>query len=231
MTKYNSYMPGDILSHTDIVGFEKFNVQQGMNFRSGKNGVSIFLMSTKNNAPYNDELRDNGRIIIYEGHDISRKYVQDNPKLYNQPLKLPSGKLTTNGKFYESLKNNIKEYVRVYEKMQPGIWVYNGTFIITDFTFVQSEGRRVIRFTLEITNDNTIGSQNNLNTEHNRVIPSHVKQIVYKRDGGKCVLCQSTVNLHYDHELPYSKGGVSFLPENIRLLCASCNLKKSDKIE
>ncbi|MCX6739514.1 MAG: HNH endonuclease [Candidatus Parcubacteria bacterium] len=32
-------------------------------------------------------------------------------------------------------------------------------------------------------------------------------------------------------DLPFSKGGTSLTTKNIRLLCAKCNLAKSDKIE
>jgi hypothetical protein len=38
-------------------------------------------------------------------------------------------------------------------------------------------------------------------------------------------------NLHFDHIIPYSKGGSSLLAENIQLLCARHNLGKKDKIE
>ena len=47
---------------------------------------------------------------------------------------------------------------------------------------------------------------------------------------GRCVQCGSTDNLHFDHILPFSKGGTSLKAENIQLLCARYNLKKSDKI-
>jgi 5-methylcytosine-specific restriction endonuclease McrA len=65
----------------------------------------------------------------------------------------------------------------------------------------------------------------------NRLIPTEVKVAVWKRDHGKCVSCGRRENLHYDHNLPYSKGGTSILAENVQLLCAPCNLKKSAKIE
>lgn len=63
-----------------------------------------------------------------------------------------------------------------------------------------------------------------------RVIPSFVKQQVWARDDGKCVLCGAFEEIHFDHELPFSKGGSNTV-ENIRLLCAHCNLAKSDRIE
>ncbi len=66
---------------------------------------------------------------------------------------------------------------------------------------------------------------------HTRVIPSEVKKLVWMRDHGQCVLCGSQENLHFDHDLPYSKGGTSFSEKNVRLLCMKHNLQKSAKIE
>ncbi len=37
-------------------------------------------------------------------------------------------------------------------------------------------------------------------------------------------------NLHFDHDIPFSKGGSSLTTANVRLLCAKHNLEKSDKI-
>jgi 5-methylcytosine-specific restriction endonuclease McrA len=37
--------------------------------------------------------------------------------------------------------------------------------------------------------------------------------------------------LHFDHVLPFSKGGTSLKVENVQLLCARHNLSKSAKIE
>ena len=66
--------------------------------------------------------------------------------------------------------------------------------------------------------------------EDARVIPSDVKAQVWKRDKGQCVKCGSKEHLHFDHILPYSKGGTSRDVKNIQLLCAKHNLQKSDKI-
>ena len=63
-----------------------------------------------------------------------------------------------------------------------------------------------------------------------RLIPASVKFEVYQRDKGRCVECGETSDLHYDHILPYSKGGSSTTSENIQLLCARHNLSKSNKI-
>ncbi|MGZ4851604.1 MAG: HNH endonuclease [Halobacteriota archaeon] len=66
-------------------------------------------------------------------------------------------------------------------------------------------------------------------TPSERNIPPEVKQAVYARDGGRCVMCGATKNLHYDHDIPFSKGGGN-TAENIQLLCRECNLKKGSKI-
>ncbi len=60
-------------------------------------------------------------------------------------------------------------------------------------------------------------------------IPDAVKMIVYERDEGKCVRCGSTIRLHFDHIIPFSKGGADS-EDNIQILCEVCNLQKSDKI-
>jgi hypothetical protein len=60
-------------------------------------------------------------------------------------------------------------------------------------------------------------------------IPEDVKLVVWARDGGSCVRCGSTQDLHFDHIIPLSKGGGSS-EANLQILCQLCNLKKSDKI-
>lgn len=70
----------------------------------------------------------------------------------------------------------------------------------------------------------------NLNSDKfSRRISQKVKDLVWNRDRGKCVICESNQNLEFDHIIPFSKGG-SNTYRNIQLLCEKCNRKKYNKI-
>src|SRR5260370_41133269 len=88
--------------------------------------------------------------------------------------------------------------------------------------------RKVFKFSLRPVEKKSFGRVVEL--PHNRLIPTAVKVEVWRRDGGQCVQCGSQKNLHFDHDIPFSKGGSSLTAANVRLLCAKCNLEKSDKI-
>jgi hypothetical protein len=60
---------------------------------------------------------------------------------------------------------------------------------------------------------------------NSRIIPQDVKIAVTLRDQGKCVQCGSQDELHYDHKIPWSRGGASTM-NNIQLLCGRCNRRK-----
>jgi len=228
--------PGDIISYMDMCRQESASLQRGMNFRlAGR--MSVILMSVRVGAPYSDEVQDGGRTLIYEGHDIPRTKNDPNPKEADQEAKAPSGALTQNGFFWQAAlahKNDgaSPEVVRVYEKIKTGIWAFAGLFELID-AWKQEEGKRkVFKFKLRVCDwrANTIEHPPNA-IQHDRLIPTQVKIEVWKRDKGKCVFCGSKENLHFDHIVPFSKGGTSLLAQNIQLLCATHNLGKRDKIE
>ena len=61
-------------------------------------------------------------------------------------------------------------------------------------------------------------------------IPQHVKNAVFKRDGGKCVQCgYDGEYIEYDHIIPRSKSGPNTV-ENVQLLCRKCNLQKGNRL-
>ena len=66
-----------------------------------------------------------------------------------------------------------------------------------------------------------------LSFSQSRSISITTKKIVYNRDGGICKCCSSSLNLEYDHIVPFSCGGKS-TPSNIQLLCQKCNRSKSN---
>ncbi len=67
--------------------------------------------------------------------------------------------------------------------------------------------------------------------ERSRIIPTRIKLDVYKRDKGMCTMCNAEDELHFDHILPFSRGGTSLEVKNIQLLCARHNLEKSARIQ
>lgn len=229
--------PSDIISHAEMCLQEGVSLQRGMNYKL-KNGSSVILMSLRKGSPYADRIEDDGKVLIYEGHDVPKNLAKY-PKEIDQTQFTPMGKLTQNGKFYEAalhFRNGLQaaELIKVYEKIKDGIWVFNGVFELVDAWIEKSGKRNVFKFKLVVT-DKTIDEKEKLIIEikeldHNRMIPTSVKLEVWKRDKGQCIQCGSTDNLHFDHILPYSKGGTSLKAENIQLLCARHNLQKRDKI-
>lgn len=225
----------DIISHNEMCRREGLSLQRGMNFGVGGNH-SVVLMSVRANAPYRDRLEEGGTVLVYEGHDEPRGVKCPNPKVVDQPRIVPSGKLTQNGKFYDAAVRyrcgeRSPERVRVYEKIKTGIWSYNGVFHLVDAWTERDKFRAVYKFRLvAVQGDEDFEQPVRGQIERRRIIPATVKLEVWKRDGGKCRLCAATDELHFDHIVPFSKGGTSILADNVQLLCARHNLSKSDRI-
>lgn len=235
-TENHSICPGDIISYMDMCRYESASLQRGMNFRLGGR-TSVILMSLRPGAPYADRIEQNGHVLIYEGHDVARTKGGPDPKRVDQRDATPTGTLTQNGLFWNAAKAHkdhgvAAEKVKVYEKIRTGIWVYAGLFDLIDASKQEENRRKVFKFKLQLCKDQISSiSVGPTEIEHDRLIPTVIKIEVWKRDKGKCVLCGNKENLHFDHILPFSKGGTSLLAKNIQLLCATHNLRKRDKIE
>jgi hypothetical protein len=228
-------MANEVISYLEMCQREGLSLQKGMNFGVGGTH-SVILMSLRPDAPYQDQVLDSGSTLVYEGHDVPRSITSPRPKAVDQPQFNPSGSPTENGKFHEAAqkyKSGVRppERVRVYEKIRQGIWSYNGVFHLVDSWREQVGGRTVFRFKLEaVEGEEDFARPAVESPQLRRLIPTAVKLEVWKRDGGRCVLCGATEDLHFDHDIPYSKGGSSLTARNVQLLCARHNLEKSDHI-
>lgn len=231
-----AHTANEIIPYLEMCQREGVSLQRGMNFGIGGTH-SVILTSLRPNAPYDNRLEDEGTVLIYEGHDEPRSQRVPNPNAVDQPNQTPKGSRTQNGKFFTAAKsalagNRLPERVRVDEKLRQGIWSYNGVFHLVDSWTETSGGREVFKFRLiavEGGEDFDLPAERDI--QRRRIIPKAVKLAVWQRDSGKCVICGEETELHFDHILPYSKGGTSIVAENVQLLCARHNLQKSDRIE
>jgi hypothetical protein len=229
-------MNDNVISYIEMCRREGTSLQQGMNFGLGGTH-SVILMSVRQNAPYRDRLEDDGTVLIYEGHDEPRSPHAPNPKVVDQPERYPTGGLTQNGKFHRAAQaakdgERLPERVRVYEKLRTGIWSYNGIFHLVDSWQERDGVRTVFKFRLiAVEGEEDLSEAPLANPIRRRVIPTAVKLQVWQRDGGKCVVCGATDELHFDHDLPWAKGGTSLVADNVQLLCARHNISKRDRIQ
>lgn len=230
-------MKDEILTYWEMCSRQGMSLQRGMYFREPPSH-GVILMSQRRNAPYTDALSSDESILLYEGHDVRRTESTPDPKVLDQPRLEASGKPTENGRFASWVDDLRQSKVapgifRVYEKMRPGIWTDRGLYLLIDYSYEQANGRKVFRFKLEQANFDSTDRYESTSTtvKGTRQIPSWVKQEVFRRDKGRCVICNSADQLHFDHDFPFSRGGTSVLPENVRILCARHNLEKGAKIE
>jgi hypothetical protein len=224
---------GDIITFNEMCAAEGQMLQRGMYFRP-RGRHSVLLMSTRRGAPYRDKWEQGGKLLVYEGHDAPRR-GDINPKLIDQPAATPKGTPTQNALFLRAATEysngtRAPELVKIYEKIRDGIWAYNGTFQLLR-GWLESDGRRnVFKFRLRMLDEHAV-EEAVPELPVQRGIPSAIKQEVFKRDHGQCVICGARDNLHFDHDLPFSVGGSSLTAKNVRLLCARHNLQKSNKIQ
>lgn len=149
----------------------------------------------------------------------------------------------------------LKEVERVWLKLgkQPttddikkGISIYNlstftrrfGGWRATLETFVKYINGEIV---YKKSHDTTYNKKKALTTPPTTRVQTHrtkrepsnrLKIQVLMRDGNKCRICgvecnDGIHNIHFDHIIPWSKGGETVL-ENLQVLCHKCNLAKGD---
>lgn len=87
----------------------------------------------------------------------------------------------------------------------------------------------------EIKAKTDIHSQNDIKHKTSRNVSPGIRWKVMQRDNFKCRICgaspstDSSVQLHIDHIVPWSKGGETTY-ENLQILWSKCNLGKGDMV-
>jgi hypothetical protein len=61
-----------------------------------------------------------------------------------------------------------------------------------------------------------------------RALPSALRRLIIHRDE-RCRACGSARDLHIDHVVPLAAGGTDD-PDNLQVLCASCNCAKGGRV-
>src|SRR5690348_8680372 len=94
---------GDVMSYPEMCRREEASLQQGMNYHL-HGDRNVFLMSVRHGAPYADRIEDEGRVLIYEGHDAPKSVGGPDPKTLDQPYYTRTGSPTANALFFEAAK-------------------------------------------------------------------------------------------------------------------------------
>lgn len=210
----------EIITWEEVVKRSKNGCQLGITPGRGTKATRI-LMSKRRGAPYVDSEVENLGIVIYEGEDVGG---DTSSKKKNQELTRGNKYLFDAAVGYMN-GDRKSEPLQVFEKIATNAWADLGKYNLVGASKIHSDGRYVYRFIFSSGEEETELKEG---TPRDRRISTETKKLVYGRDNGRCVECSSETNLHFDHILPFSKGGGNH-PENIQLLCASCNLKKKDK--
>jgi len=199
-----------------------------MKVRSG----SVVYYSTDGSIPDNAKLNQRDQILncVINNGPITTKQVAS---ILGLDRGNTSGKLNLLVSQGELMKTQVGKYVYFsIDGSTPTSNIHKSAFLNSKYS---TEGSPTIRCTQcgnysppNVLYCSMCGST--LKRFINRIIPDDVKKAVWKRYLGKCSLCGASENLHFDHIIPVTKGG-SNNEKNVQILCAQCNLKKSDSIE
>ncbi|MCB1154425.1 MAG: HNH endonuclease [Deltaproteobacteria bacterium] len=218
------------ISFDEMCAEEGVYLQRGMYYRH-RPDRSVVLISSRDRSGYFDACGQSGSMILYQGHNAMRSKHVPYPDLVDQPERTQSGAPTVNGHFVKAASDYragaaAPEAVAIYKKLASGVWLAMGLYWLVDAWDETHRGRRVFKF--KFLRDKPFPRTRLANPAPRR-ISARVRAAVWNRDEGRCVICGSGDQLHFDHIVPVAKGGAN-TSANIRLLCARHNLLKSDHI-
>jgi len=182
--------PSAIVSASELVAREGFNLQKGMNYRDAGGQLAVFLVLSQD-SDFTDEWDEGSETYTYQGHDST---TTESGKLRDQIAMYADGRVTDNGKFFKAahaFKDGLRReplQVQIYEKLDPGVWFDKGIFNLTDAKQVSDSGRKVFKFFLNPAG-NREGSGESEEDYQERMLSAAEKIKVWERDRGRCAEC------------------------------------------
>lgn len=133
----------------------------------------------------------------------------------------------------EVLKSDIPVKVKHISRARLDYWMYSRNIYATsdleltphDVMALLNEAHNKRRIQLEKAHALQAMSEELDSRARRAPIPQDVKVLVWQRDKGRCVECNSQKDLEFDHIIPVSMGG-SNTARNLQLLCETCNRRK-----
>jgi HNH endonuclease len=150
---------------------------------------------------------------------------------YTSPIPIEEARSREEDPFYQWVLTQEPSFEKLWEKLTDEVF----HLLFGNRAFLLKFNRAVARYleqgTIRISTE-YLGSDGKLRRQP---IPTWVRDAVYFRDHGRCVLCQVDLSgllstdrsEHFDHMVPLAAWGIND-PCNIQLLCETCNLKKAD---
>jgi ribosomal protein L27 len=151
---------GEVISYAEMCRRERApRLRRGMNFGLGGDHSVMLTKRRGLPSPYGDQFSPDNRRIVYRGHDAPRRVeAVTDPKFLDQPAATPTGRPTQNARFLAAAEGfrrgeRAAERVRLYEKLEVGVWEDLGLFHLVD-GWTEHDGRRtVFKFLLELPSD------------------------------------------------------------------------------
>ncbi|MBI5773137.1 MAG: HNH endonuclease, partial [Verrucomicrobia bacterium] len=175
---------------------------------------------------------------IYQNQDEIRAHLKKNvPRVCPRPFQYHASEQAVTAKFGFNFTRDLSEFPAFilphYEKLIRAIHPVLLP-IIDSFTepLSREERKCVIKGRKRIHPTNANRDSIAKVREYSRSIPRTWKIRILEKARHECVLCRTDLRnteVHFDHVIPVSKGGLT-LEKNLQALCAACNLKKGNRV-